>query len=48
MSVLRGRDASMLLEATIVYAQQDMTETGKIKEQDAVQNPLPKQGKTSY
>jgi hypothetical protein len=38
MVVLRGQHAKIFLEVTIVHAHQDMRETGKIKEQDALKN----------
>jgi len=48
MTVLRGRHARrhapIFLEVTIVYAQKDVKET----EKDAVKNPLPNQGKSTY
>jgi hypothetical protein len=47
-TVLRRRDASIVPEATIVYAQKDMRETGKIMEQDAVRTPVPNQGMISW
>jgi len=47
MIVLRRQRARIFLGATIVYAQKDMRETGKITEQDAVQNPVPNQRKIS-
>jgi hypothetical protein len=44
ITVLRGRHATIFLEATIVSAQKDIKET----EKDAVQNSLPNQGKSTY
>jgi hypothetical protein len=38
-TVLRRHHVTIFLEATIVYARQDMRETGKEMEQDAVKFP---------
>lgn len=46
--VLMGQHASTFLEAITVYARKDMKETGKVMEQDAVQNPVPNKGKRLY
>lgn len=47
--VLREQHAIIIhQEAIVVNARQDMRETAKIMEQDAVQNLVPNQGKRSY